>query len=519
MQLTSGQKLLCERVVNVFETGSINGDYSQISIYSDSPSKTRQITYGRSQTTEYGNLKELVSMYAAAGGKYSASLAPYVPKIGKTPLDQNAAFKDLLRKAGREDPVMAATQDAFFDKRYWQPAVKWCEDHGFTKALSMLVVYDSFIHSGGILDFLRERFAEKPPSDGGSEETWIKQYVDTRHAWLSGHISGVLRQTIYRTACFKRELGRENWDLALSPIIANGVRVYPAPDASQEPKEAPAAPVLDQPPAGEPEAESPPADAPIWLAVMISRLGIKEVPGGGSNPVIDRWFSALGHAGSKDDTSWCACCVGATLLECKLPVPPTNVNLLARSYLTYGVACEPKPGAIAIWPRGDSAWQGHVNIVEKVLADGRVVCIGGNQSDAVTRAAPRDPGEALGFRWPVAATVKALRDAGSTEIKAADTTATAAKTILGGSAATAAISEAFKAPAAAPDIPLKEVAEQVGLSKTIAEGLHGLLSVLAAHPGVIVAAVVGIALFFLAQRWKANRLAKAAAGVPLSSAV
>src|SRR5215470_12651723 len=66
ISLTSTQHLICERVINVFETGSIQGNYAAISIFNDGPHDIRQITYGRSQTTEYGNLPELVRMYVDA---------------------------------------------------------------------------------------------------------------------------------------------------------------------------------------------------------------------------------------------------------------------------------------------------------------------------------------------------------------------------------------------------------------------------------------------------------------------
>jgi len=56
MQLTAKQKRICEQVVNAFETGSARGDYGNISIYNDGPNQIRQITYGRSQTTEYGRV-------------------------------------------------------------------------------------------------------------------------------------------------------------------------------------------------------------------------------------------------------------------------------------------------------------------------------------------------------------------------------------------------------------------------------------------------------------------------------
>ena len=48
--------------------------------------------------------------------------------------------------------------------------------------------------------------------------------------------------------------------------------------------------------------------------------------------------------------------------------------------------------------RGSSKTLGHVNFVESVAGD-RLVCIGGNQGDAVTRKV-YSKSKALAFRWP-----------------------------------------------------------------------------------------------------------------------
>jgi chitosanase len=101
----------------------------------------------------------------------------------------------------------------------------WCDDNGFTLPLSALVIYDSFIHSGSILGFLRKRFPEMPPAKGGDEKRWIGQYVNARHQWLATAENVVLHKTIYRTACFKSEIARGNWDLSQLPIKAHGVEV------------------------------------------------------------------------------------------------------------------------------------------------------------------------------------------------------------------------------------------------------------------------------------------------------
>ena len=226
MYLTNNQKSLIARVINLIETGRPEGDYGAISIYADGPHDIRQITYGRAQTTEYGNLRKLVQMYAAAGSTYSAQLAGYAPYVGSKALTDDMAFRGLLRDAGRKDPVMRAVQDRFFAETYFDPAMRWADDNGFVKALSALVIYDSFIHSGGILWLLRHRFTESPPASGGREEVWIDEYVRARHEWLSNHARPVVRKSKYRTEGLIAQIEAGNWDLSTEPIRMNGTDVF-----------------------------------------------------------------------------------------------------------------------------------------------------------------------------------------------------------------------------------------------------------------------------------------------------
>lgn len=225
MKLSSAQRLICDRVINVFETGTVNGKYGAISIYNDGPGQIRQITYGRSQTTEYGNLSKLVQMYVDAQGAYADILHPYLPKIGKIALVDDDSFKSALRKAGNEDPIMRTTQDRFFDKLYFQPALQWAIANGFTLPLSMLVIYDSFIHSGRVRKQLSDRFPEKTPVNGGKEKIWLKQYVETRNEWLRTHKNPEVRPSAYRTRDFLREIKTGNWKLEQQPFLANGTPV------------------------------------------------------------------------------------------------------------------------------------------------------------------------------------------------------------------------------------------------------------------------------------------------------
>ena len=225
MILNKNQKTVIECVVNVFETGSPQGNYAAIAIFKDGPQNIRQITYGRSQTTEYGNLRELVQAYANAGGTFSSALKPYVEKVGRIALTDDANFKQLLKQAGSQDPVMKRVQDDFFEARYFRPAMQWADQQGFRLPLSMMVIYDSFIHSGSIRQDIRSMFPERPPSQGGDEKAWLTAYVNARQKYLANHKRPEVRPTVYRTQCFKTQIQLDNWNLDQLPINAHGTDV------------------------------------------------------------------------------------------------------------------------------------------------------------------------------------------------------------------------------------------------------------------------------------------------------
>jgi len=223
--VTDANKKLIEHVINVFETGTPEGKYNQITILADGKDRSRQITYGRSQTTEQGNLAKLIEMYILNNGVYAEQFSKYIDKIGKLPLTDNKTFKDLLRAAATEDEIMRATQDEFFGLAYYVPAFDFFSKNGFDLPLSMLVIYDSYIHSGSILRLLRKRFGEYPPAKGGDEKKWITSYVDVRHQWLKYHSNPIVQRTTYRTQCFKEQINLDNWMLDQLPVMANGTAV------------------------------------------------------------------------------------------------------------------------------------------------------------------------------------------------------------------------------------------------------------------------------------------------------
>ncbi len=218
------QKQVIIQVVNVFETSKLEGNYSEVVVRKDGKNKSRQISYGRSQSAEQTSLKSLTEMYVNRRGKYEAELRPFLPKIGTVPLAEDEIFKSLLKRSANEDPLMRKVQDDFFDQRYYQRAMRFFNENQFICALSLLVIYDSYIQSGGVLKFLRNRFTERTPFNGGDDKTWIKAYVDTRHRWLSTHTNPILRQTIYRTQCFLDQINRDNWDLS-NPFVVQGIQI------------------------------------------------------------------------------------------------------------------------------------------------------------------------------------------------------------------------------------------------------------------------------------------------------
>jgi chitosanase len=225
MNLEAATKTRILSVVNIFETGTPDGKYDAISIFADGKpdangKKTRQITYGRSQTTEQGNLKDLIADYIKNEGVFSKHFSFYLPKIGVEPLVDNAMFKEVLVDAAKGDPIMKTTQDAFFDRKYYQPALTFAKDNGFTLPLSALVIYDSHIHSNKVPQTVRNMFSEKIPKDGGDEKSWVKAYVEARRKWLL-RLPDPVPVTVYRMDCFRAQIAADNW-LLDKQVLSNG---------------------------------------------------------------------------------------------------------------------------------------------------------------------------------------------------------------------------------------------------------------------------------------------------------
>jgi chitosanase len=213
------------RILSVAETDTAKWNPAAVYVYNDGNDGRRQCTLSIGFTADGGNLRKVLERYGEAHGIYADQLVPYIALLRAGDPGTDPDFISLLKKIGKEDPLMMTVQEEQFDKLYLGPAFSWASKYGFGLPLSFLVIADSFLHSGGMLDFLIQRFPEKKPSDGGKEEDWIKAYTNTRRDWLSSHSNKILRNTTYRVDCYLREMKRDNWSLVQAPVNMHGTEV------------------------------------------------------------------------------------------------------------------------------------------------------------------------------------------------------------------------------------------------------------------------------------------------------
>lgn len=131
-----------------------------------------------------------------------------------------------------------------------------------------------------------------------------------------------------------------------------------------------------------------------WVTIARLEVGQAEIPGPRHNPRILEYHRSTRLEASADEVPWCAAFVGWCLERARLP---STRSALAMSYACYGVPCEPRPGAIAVWDRGGG--RGHVEIVERVDGDTEHR-IGGNVRNQVAETSG-PLGEADHYRFPI----------------------------------------------------------------------------------------------------------------------
>lgn len=137
---------------------------------------------------------------------------------------------------------------------------------------------------------------------------------------------------------------------------------------------------------------------PVWLRRARMEIGVKEYKGSRHNSKVLGYWKAAFLPFKDDETPWCAGFVAAMLEECGIKSPRSG---MARSFTRWGKKIsKPIPGSIVVFWRGkrDGA-SGHVGFVTGVDQSGRILCLGGNQSDAVN-VKPFEKDRVLGYYWP-----------------------------------------------------------------------------------------------------------------------
>lgn len=217
--LSNLQKQTSQAIINIFETGEVLGNYSNVTSVEGDPGG---LTYGRSQTTLMSNLAELIENYCnAENAKFASQLRPYLGQLKAKDkrLNYNQTLHNLLRQAGY-DPVMQATQDTFFDRVYWNPSVEYANSIGIKTPLGVTVVYDSVVH--GSWQLMRDRTTRNFGNITNiGEQSWIKHYIDTRREWLANHQIELLHKTVYRMDAFKNLISTGKWELSLPLNVRN----------------------------------------------------------------------------------------------------------------------------------------------------------------------------------------------------------------------------------------------------------------------------------------------------------
>jgi len=216
--ITEIQKRTIKSIVNIFETGSIKGNYSAVTVAKEDRGG---LSYGVSQVSRTsGNLYRLIEKYTQLEGEYSLELSAYLGRLAieDETLDKDSALKLYLKQAGH-CKVMQEVQDEYFDEKFYQPMLRKWTEKGYRYALSMAVMYDSAIQGGYYIvgNLVNKKYTVR------EETQWISHFVQERKQWLLAG-AGILPKTVYRMQEFEKLLAVENFDLLL-PITVKGLKI------------------------------------------------------------------------------------------------------------------------------------------------------------------------------------------------------------------------------------------------------------------------------------------------------
>lgn len=132
-----------------------------------------------------------------------------------------------------------------------------------------------------------------------------------------------------------------------------------------------------------------------WMVEAKKHIGLKEnTSKSAHNSTILAWLKALKAWWSEDETPWCGVFIAHCLKTANVQYPTHWYRALG--YLEKGTKLDkPAYGCVAIKTRKGG---GHVCFVAGITANGKLVCIGGNQNNMVSYAL-YDIKDFEEFRW------------------------------------------------------------------------------------------------------------------------
>lgn len=136
------------------------------------------------------------------------------------------------------------------------------------------------------------------------------------------------------------------------------------------------------------------APDPLWVREARLDIGQTERLGPNDSDWIRRMWAAVRGTWLLGQP-WCGGAVALWMQRAGLPFPKDYFR--AKAWLSWGrTLLEPRVGAVAIFEREGG---GHVGLVVGEDTRGRLMILGGNQSNRIS-IAPFDKARLAGLRWP-----------------------------------------------------------------------------------------------------------------------
>lgn len=133
---------------------------------------------------------------------------------------------------------------------------------------------------------------------------------------------------------------------------------------------------------------------PLYLTEARKNIGLKELTGNNDHPLLLSWWIKL-NVKYLYKKAWCGLFIAHCMQATGNPIPKNWYR--AKSWLDWGIKSDtPKLGCIVVFSRTGG---GHVGFVVGKDNSGRLLVLGGNQSNQVS-IAPFDISRVEGYRVP-----------------------------------------------------------------------------------------------------------------------